>query len=155
MTNQEEASHDNDRSSSEVHIRRADFQSVQREQRPSSNPSIPVTRSAGSPSDSEIESDSRAITPEVIQGDLAKLAADIVQSKSIRSIDQLADLASWEGVLPPPEVFRNYEPDVQQRWLQWNDGYLPGEPERQDKLVDAQIDQAKQGQARLQRRADP
>lgn len=95
----------------------------------------------------EVEVDSEAIDPEVIEGDVAKLVADVIKSQRPEVIEQFGALAAWEGMLPPPEVFSRYPTEVQERWMRWNDGFLPGEPERQDRLVDAQIDQAKTGQA--------
>jgi hypothetical protein len=48
-------------------------------------------------------------------------------------------------LLPPPDDFLRYPVDVQQRMMAWNDADTVDESKRQDRLVDAEIDQARVG----------
>ena len=49
--------------------------------------------------------------------------------------------ASYSGMLPAPEYFAAYRPDVQERICRWNDAFTIDESKRQDKLVDNEIKQ--------------
>jgi hypothetical protein len=46
-------------------------------------------------------------------------------------------------MLPPPGDFNQYEPDVRERMMRWNDATTVDESHRQDRLVDEQIRQAR------------
>ncbi len=62
--------------------------------------------------------------------------------------DLLAQQRSWSGMLPSPEDFARYPQHVQERMLGWNDATTSDESRRQDKLVDAEIAEAKRGPTR-------
>ena len=49
----------------------------------------------------------------------------------------------WSGLLPDPESFLAYPPEVQQSMVSWNDAKIVDESKRLDKLVDASIEEAK------------
>ena len=48
-------------------------------------------------------------------------------------------------MLPHPESFARYPDHVQERMMRWNDAFTVDESARQDRLVDAQIEQARKG----------
>lgn len=73
-------------------------------------------------------------------------SADEHRLTAIEEISSRIVGEAWVGALPHPDVFRQYDKDVQERMLQWNDAGTTDESRRQDKLVDAQIEQAKTGQ---------
>lgn len=50
---------------------------------------------------------------------------------------------SWHGLLPPPEHFKQYSPQVQGKMVAWNDARILDESKRLDKLTDAQIANSK------------
>lgn len=50
---------------------------------------------------------------------------------------------SWHGLLPPPEHFKQYSPQVQGKMVAWNDARILDESKRLDKLTDAQISNSK------------
>lgn len=50
---------------------------------------------------------------------------------------------SWHGLLPPPEDFKQYSPQVQGQMVAWNDARILDESKRLDKLTDAQIANSK------------
>ncbi|WP_071129772.1 hypothetical protein [Varibaculum massiliense] len=50
---------------------------------------------------------------------------------------------SWRGLLPPPEHFKQYSPQVQGKMVAWNDARILDESKRLDKLTDAQIENSK------------
>lgn len=52
---------------------------------------------------------------------------------------------SWSGLLPRPDSFQKYPEHVQERMMRWNDSFTSDESKRQDKLVDAEIEQARKG----------
>lgn len=52
---------------------------------------------------------------------------------------------SYSGMLPKPEDFNKYPVNVQERMCRWNDAFTIDESKRQDRLVDAEIDQARKG----------
>lgn len=45
----------------------------------------------------------------------------------------------WSGLLPRPEDFREYPPDVQKHIVAWTDAQVLGSSARADKLADAEI----------------
>lgn len=51
----------------------------------------------------------------------------------------------WSGRLPPPDVYAQYPLHVQERMLLWNDASTIDESRRQDKLVEAEVREAKIG----------
>lgn len=52
----------------------------------------------------------------------------------------------WSGMLPEPAVFAQYPPEVQERIMRWNDSWTVDESDRQDRLVNAEIQSAGRGQ---------
>jgi hypothetical protein len=52
----------------------------------------------------------------------------------------------WSGMLPEPEVFAQYPPEVQKRMMRWNDAWTIDESRRQDLIVDASVTTSKRGQ---------
>lgn len=48
-------------------------------------------------------------------------------------------------MLPRPEDFKNYPPDTRERMCKWNDAFTTDESARQDRLVDNEIKQSKNG----------
>lgn len=60
----------------------------------------------------------------------------------------LSTSSSWSGMLPPPDDFAKYPQAVQERMMRWNDAWTTDESARQDKLVDAQVQQAAKGPRR-------
>lgn len=63
-------------------------------------------------------------------------------------LDMLAEyreqrITQWSGELSDPESFSKYPPDVQQAMVQWNNARTIDESRRQDRLVDAIIEESK------------
>ena len=52
---------------------------------------------------------------------------------------------SYSGMLPKPDDFNKYPINVQERMCRWNDAFTIDESKRQDRLVDAEIEQARKG----------
>lgn len=52
-------------------------------------------------------------------------------------------IKGWSGLLPDPDSFDRYRPDVQDHMLAWNDAKILDESKRLDKLVDANIAQTR------------
>ncbi|KFI65745.1 hypothetical protein [Bifidobacterium cuniculi] len=67
-----------------------------------------------------------------------------VSDKDVVELLQLLGLSeSYSGLLPQPKFFNQYPKDVQERMCRWNDAFTVDESKRQDRLVDAEIDQGK------------
>lgn len=52
----------------------------------------------------------------------------------------------WSGLLPDPDSFGKYPEHVQDSMVAWNDAKIIDESKRQDKLVEAEIRQGRNGQ---------
>ncbi len=52
---------------------------------------------------------------------------------------------SYSGMLPRPDDFNKYPADIQERMCRWNDAFTVDESNRQDRLVEAEIDQSRRG----------
>ncbi len=98
-------------------------------ERPGSNGSSTDTSS----SLAELEEVLEAI-PEELRGRAATSIAALVSRSE-----------SFSGMLPPPDLFRQYPVHVQDRMMSWNDAFTVDESARQDRLVDAEIAQARRG----------
>lgn len=55
---------------------------------------------------------------------------------------------SWSGALPMPDQFYQYHDADRERMMRWNDAGTADESARQDRLVNAQIQQAERGPRR-------
>lgn len=52
---------------------------------------------------------------------------------------------SYSGMLPRPADFNAYPADVQERMCRWNDAFTVDESNRQNRLVEAEIEQSRKG----------
>lgn len=52
----------------------------------------------------------------------------------------------WSGMLPEPDMFAQYPPEVQERMMRWNDAWTIDESRRQDLIVGASVTTSKRGQ---------
>ena len=76
------------------------------------------------------------------------------EEDSLRIEDAIREIVSvsmeWAGPLPTPGSLSKYEPDVQDKIIEWADRKVTAmcddESRRQDKLVDAEIRQGRNGQ---------
>lgn len=75
--------------------------------------------------------------PEITNPDIA--------AQMIATLMQLGVSESYSGMLPKPDDFNEYPAEVQERMCRWNDAFTTDESNRQDRLVDAEIAQARKG----------
>ena len=68
-----------------------------------------------------------------------------VAAQVVAALMQLGVTESYSGMLPKPDDFNKYPPEVQERMCRWNDAFTIDESKRQDRLVDAEIKQASKG----------
>lgn len=52
---------------------------------------------------------------------------------------------SYSGMLPLPEIYKQYDKQTQERMCKWNDAYTSDESARQNKLVEHEIKQKTRG----------
>lgn len=64
------------------------------------------------------------------------------------AISTIAMGSSYSGALPPAPMFNEYDERTQERMMRWNDAFTVDESRRQDRLVEAEIEQARKGPAR-------
>ena len=58
---------------------------------------------------------------------------------------EMVKLASYSGMLPPPEIFYKFSEADRERICRWNDASTIDESMRQDRLADAQVRLAEKG----------
>lgn len=56
--------------------------------------------------------------------------------------------AGYRGALPPPNLYHQFSPDTRERILRMAEAFTSDESRRQDRLVDAEIEQAKKSPTR-------
>lgn len=78
-----------------------------------------------------------------LEGELLERVAELDENERDGLLTALRLSRSWAGLLPDPDSFARYKPDVQERMMCWNDSFTIDESRRQDKLVDAQVELAK------------
>lgn len=84
--------------------------------------------------------------PDEDLGELLDAIPEEARSQVVNFVAQaMSATSSWSGLLPRPEVFSQYPMEVQERMMRWNDAWSSDESKRQDKLVEAQIEQARKG----------
>lgn len=96
-------------------------ETIHPQQSPEATPSEPVS----------LESD--ALTP-AEAGILAKTQESFERYGVVIGYDQ-----SWKGLLPPPQIFAEYPPEVQERILSWYDSDTVDESRRLDTETKADI----------------
>lgn len=66
-------------------------------------------------------------------------------TQMIAALMRMGVSESYSGMLPKPDDFNKYPVEVQERMCRWNDAFTTDESKRQDRLVDAEIKQARDG----------
>ncbi|MBW3094987.1 hypothetical protein KIH75_06500 [Bifidobacterium sp. 64T4] len=78
-------------------------------------------------------------------GGQSEIANREIVAQMIATLMQMGVSESYSGALPKPDDFNKYPVDVQERMCRWNDAFTTDESERQNLLVEAEIDQARKG----------
>lgn len=100
----------------------------------------------------EVQANDRETDPGSTEALIGEIAAHLPEDKR----ESLAELiytlqtvsAGWSGWLPAPEDFNRFDAATRERMMRWNDAGTIDESARQDRLVDAEIEQARRGPRR-------